>query len=67
MKTLQVDLPDQMVRDLEKAVRTGGFEDAAEVVRGAVRAFISHRRFELLEQQQLQDIAWAVREKAPGK
>ena len=67
MKTLQVELPDQMAREVEDAVRAGGFENAAEVVRTAVREFISHRRFELLEQQQLQDIAWAVREKAPGK
>ena len=67
MKTLQVELPDQMAREVEDAVRAGGFENAAEVVRMAVREFISHRRFELLEQQQLKDIAWAVREKGPGK
>ena len=67
MKTLQVELPDQMARDVEQAVEAGVFEDAAEVVRTALREFISHRRFELMEQQQLQDIAWALREKPAGK
>jgi Arc/MetJ-type ribon-helix-helix transcriptional regulator len=67
MKTLQVELPDQMVREVENAVRVGGFENVAEVVRVALREFISQHRFEVMEQQQLKDIEWAVREKAPGK
>jgi Arc/MetJ-type ribon-helix-helix transcriptional regulator len=67
MKTLQVDLPDEMAREVEKAVETGTFENAAEVVRASLREFISRRRFELLEQQQLQDVAWALREKSAAK
>ena len=67
MKTLQVELPDQMVHDVETAVETGKFENATEVVRAALREFISHRRFELMEQQQLQDIAWALNEKPAAK
>ena len=62
MKTLQVELPDEIARDVETAINTGAFRDAAEVVRAALREFISTRRFELLEQQQLQDVAWALRE-----
>jgi Arc/MetJ-type ribon-helix-helix transcriptional regulator len=62
MKTLQVELPDEIAREVEAAVRSGVFHDAAEVVRAALREFISTRRFELQEQQQLQDIAWALRE-----
>jgi Arc/MetJ-type ribon-helix-helix transcriptional regulator len=42
---------------------TGKFENTAELVRAALREFISHRRFELMEQQQLNDIAWALNEK----
>ena len=67
MKMLQIELPDQMVREVEHAVHAGGFENVAELVRVALREFISQHRFELMEQQQLQDIEWAVREKAPGK
>lgn len=67
MKTLQVELPDEMAREVENAVEAGTFADAAEVVRASLREFISRRRFELTEQQQLQDIAWALREKPAGK
>jgi len=63
VKTLQVEVPDQMARQVEQAVESGVFTDAAEVVRAALREFISHRRFELMERQQLDDIAWALREK----
>ena len=62
MKTLQVELPDELAREVETAVTAGVFPDAAEVVRAALREFISTRRFELLEQQQLRDVAWALRE-----
>lgn len=67
MKTLQVELPDQIAREVEQVVETGVFENAAEVVRVALREFITRRRYELMEQQQLQDVAWALREKPPGK
>jgi len=59
MKTLQVELPDQMAHEIADAVEAGKFENATEVVRAALREFISHRRFELMERQQLDDIAWA--------
>ena len=67
MKTLQVELPDEMAREVENAVEAGTFETAAEVVRASLREFITSRRFELIEQQQLQDIAWALREKSAAK
>jgi Arc/MetJ-type ribon-helix-helix transcriptional regulator len=67
MKTLHVELPDQMAQEVETAVGTGKFENATEVVRAALREFITHHRFELMEQQQLKDIAWALNEKPAGK
>ena len=67
MKTLQVELPDQMAKEVERAVETGVFLNATEVVRVALREFISRRRFEVMEQQQLQDVAWAVRDSPAGK
>ena len=56
-----------MAREVENAVEAGTFADAAEVVRASLREFISRRRFELMEQQQLQDVAWALREKPATK
>jgi Arc/MetJ-type ribon-helix-helix transcriptional regulator len=67
MKTLQVELPDQMAHEIADAVDTGKFENATEVVRAALREFISCRRFELMERQQLDDIAWALNEKSAAK
>jgi Arc/MetJ-type ribon-helix-helix transcriptional regulator len=67
MKTLQVELPDQMAREVEEVLKAGIFEDAAELLRTALREFISRRRFDLMEQQQLQDIAWAMRETPTAK
>jgi len=55
MKVLHVELTDELAREVDSAV---------EVVRASLREFISHHRFELMEQQQLQDVAWAVRENA---
>ncbi len=63
MKTLQIDVPDQLALEVEAAVSQGAFGDVGEVVRTALREFISGRRFELQEQQQLEDIAWALQEK----
>lgn len=67
MKTLAVELPDQMAREVESAVAAGAFGSPTEVVCIALREFITHRRFELMERQQLQDIAWALREQPPGQ
>jgi putative addiction module CopG family antidote len=67
MKTLQVELPDQMAHEIADAVEAGKFENATEVVRAALREFISHRQFELMERQQLDDIAWALNEKSAAK
>ena len=67
MKTLQVELPDQMAHEIADAVEAGKFENATEVVRAALREFISRGRFELMEQQQLKDIAWALNEKSAAK
>ena len=67
MKTLQVELPDEMAHEIADVVEAGKFENVSDVVRAALRDFISIRRFELLEQQQLKDIAWALNEKPAAK
>jgi putative addiction module CopG family antidote len=67
MKIMQVELPDQLAREVETAVQSGRFENADEVVRTALRDFLTNRRFELLEQQQMQDITWALREQSTAQ
>ncbi len=62
MKTMHVELPDQLAKEVDAQVQSGRFHDPGEVVRAALRDFLTSRRFELLEQHQLQDVAWALRE-----
>jgi Arc/MetJ-type ribon-helix-helix transcriptional regulator len=60
MTTLTLDLPKALTAELDAAVEAGWFASQAEAVRAAVRDMISHRKLELLETQQLSDIAWTV-------
>lgn len=62
MNAISLELPDQMTADVDKAVEAGWFADRQEAIRQAIREFINSRRLELQEQQQLDDIAWAIRE-----
>jgi len=67
MKTLQVTVSDQVAHELKNAVDAGLFEDTDEVVRTALQEFVIRRRFELMEKQQLQDIAWAIDQKTASQ
>ena len=62
MNAISLELPDQMTADVDKAVEAGWFADRQEAIRQAIREFINSRRLDLQEQQQLDDIAWALRE-----
>ena len=62
MKTLALELPDPLAAALDDAVVDGGFRDAGEVAREALRDYLSHRRFALLERHQMDDIAAALAE-----
>lgn len=62
MKTLHIELPEKLAKEVDAQVQSGRFHDPGEVVRAALRDFLASRRFELLEQHQLQDVAWALRE-----
>lgn len=61
MNAISLDLPDQLTADVDKAVAAGWFADRQEAIRQAVREFMNSRRLELQEEQQLDDIAWALR------
>ncbi len=65
MKTLALELPDPLAAALDDAVVDGGFRDAGEVAREALRDYLSHRRFALQERHQMDDIAAALAEVKP--
>jgi Arc/MetJ-type ribon-helix-helix transcriptional regulator len=59
MKVMQIEIPDQVAEEIEALVKKGWFASEAEIARLALAEFIRRHRFELQEQFQLQDIAWA--------
>ncbi len=64
--SITVELPGRLGEAVQALVRAGWFRDEPDVVCAALREFLQHHRLELAERFQLDDIAWAVREKLPG-
>lgn len=62
MKVVQIELPDKIAAEMDALVRGGWFVDEDEIIRLALAEFVRHHRFELLEQFQREDIAWALRQ-----
>jgi Arc/MetJ-type ribon-helix-helix transcriptional regulator len=56
MKTISVELPDQIARDVEEAVKAGSFATSADVMLAAVREFLSSKRYQLIESRR--EIFW---------
>ncbi len=67
MKSIQLDLPDKLVAELELLVRGGWFRDEQEVVRLAVTQFLRQHQPELLERFQREDIEWALQQRTASK
>ncbi len=65
MKSLNVELPDQVADTIAGMVRDGWFHSEPELVRAALVEFLRTRRAELQERFQREDIAWAVAEAKP--
>ena len=66
MKTLKIQLPDQLVKRIETLVQAGWFASEEELARLALSEFLRRHSFELQEQFQRDDIQWALSLK-PGK
>lgn len=62
MKSLNVELPDQIAADIARMVREGWFHSESELMRVALAEFLRTRQAELQERFQREDIAWAVGE-----
>ena len=63
MKTMQVAISDQLAQEIEALVEKGWFADDSELMRLALVEFVRRHRFELMEQFQRDDIAWALTQK----
>ena len=60
MRTLELELPDQLAQQIADLVRAGWFVSEAELARQALTHFVRDRRFQLQEQFQQEDIQWAL-------
>ena len=60
MKTLKIDVPDQLAKEIEGLVQAGWFANEEEVARLALAEFAHRHRFELQEQFQREDILWTL-------
>lgn len=60
MTRQEVQVPDQLAQDLQQLMQSGWFESLGEITRLALLEFIERHRFQLQEEFQRADIAWAV-------
>lgn len=60
MKTLALEVPDRVAEELEKLVRAGWFATEEEAVRLALAEFLQRNKLRLQEEQQMEDIRWAL-------
>ena len=63
MKSIQIALPEKLSQELDVLIQRGWFENEEEAIRFALLEFMQRHRFELLEQFQRDDIAWALGQK----
>jgi len=64
MKTLEIQLPDQLAEKIAALIEAGWFTSEEELTRLALSEFLRHHGFQLQEQLQREDIQWALSVKA---
>lgn len=63
MKTLKIELPEALAAELEELVAAGWFTSEEEIGRLVLEELVRRRPFEVQEQFQREDVAWAVAQK----
>jgi Arc/MetJ-type ribon-helix-helix transcriptional regulator len=62
MKTISVDLPDNLATAVDTYVEAGFFDSELDVLLAAVTEFVRRNRIDLVEQFAHEDIEWAKNE-----
>jgi len=62
MKSLSINLPDQVAAELQNLVTAGWFINQDELVRLAIIEFLKNHRLQLMEKFQMEDIDWALQQ-----
>jgi Arc/MetJ-type ribon-helix-helix transcriptional regulator len=60
MKTIQMEIPDQLYKNAMALVKEGWFRDEKDVFSEAVRRFLDSHRPELMEKFALEDLEWGL-------
>ena len=64
MKLIQIEVSEQVAKELDAMVQAGWFRTEDEAIRLALLEFVRRNRLELLERFQREDIAWAMQQKS---
>jgi Arc/MetJ-type ribon-helix-helix transcriptional regulator len=62
MKTISVNLPDNLATAVDTYVKAGFFDSELDVLLAAVTEFVRRNRIDLVEQFAHEDIEWAKNE-----
>jgi Arc/MetJ-type ribon-helix-helix transcriptional regulator len=62
VKSLELELPDQVAAELDELVKAGLYHNAQEAIRHALKEFLRAHASTLAKQHQREDIAWALRD-----
>jgi metal-responsive CopG/Arc/MetJ family transcriptional regulator len=60
MKTLTIECPDGLAKDLDSFVKSGCATDTQETVLEALRKFLNSHRPDLIRAQALDDVEWGL-------
>ena len=62
MKQLQIELADKRADEVKAAAENGWVRSESEVIQAALLEYVRRHRYELVEQDQREDIAWALKQ-----
>lgn len=63
MKTIQMEVPDQLYQDIQNFVHNGWSLNEGELLREAVRRYLDSHRPDLIEHFIQTDVQWGLRGK----
>ena len=62
MKTLSVNIPDNLAAQINDYVKAGVFSSEPDVILAAMSEFVRRNQIDLMERFALEDIEWAKKE-----
>jgi Arc/MetJ-type ribon-helix-helix transcriptional regulator len=60
MKTIQMEIPEQLYKVADGLVKEGWFRDEKDIFSEAIRRFLDSHRTELMEKFILEDVEWGL-------